>query len=65
VSGILFESILRPNDPQNGFHTAKTHSGPNQCARRFGKYAQLMAVGRTMENNEYGRYLLLIAEEGH
>jgi hypothetical protein len=25
--GILFESILRLNDPQNGFYTAKTLSG--------------------------------------
>jgi hypothetical protein len=28
ASGILFESILRLADPQNGFHTAKTLSGP-------------------------------------
>ncbi len=27
--------------------------------------AQLAALGRSMEKNEYGRYLLLIAEEGH
>jgi adenylate cyclase len=27
ASGILFESILRPNDPQDGFHTAKTQTG--------------------------------------
>jgi hypothetical protein len=26
-SGILFESILRANHPQNGFHTAKIGSG--------------------------------------
>jgi hypothetical protein len=28
ASGILFESILRPNDPQKGFHTAKTRNCP-------------------------------------
>src|SRR5260221_2796395 len=28
ASGILFESILRSNDSQNGFHTAKTLSRP-------------------------------------
>jgi hypothetical protein len=27
ANGVLFESILRSADPQNGFHTAKTHSG--------------------------------------
>jgi hypothetical protein len=25
--GIFLESILRPNDPHNGFHTAKTLTG--------------------------------------
>src|SRR5262245_41773019 len=27
VSGVLFESILRQNDPQNSSHADKTHSG--------------------------------------
>jgi hypothetical protein len=27
ASGVLFESILRPNDPQNGFHTAWIGTG--------------------------------------
>ena len=27
MNGVLFESILRAADPQNGFHTAKTRSG--------------------------------------
>jgi hypothetical protein len=27
ASGILFELISRPSDPQNGFHTAKTQCG--------------------------------------
>ena len=27
ASGLLLESILRSNDYQNGFHTAKTHCG--------------------------------------
>jgi len=26
MNGILFESFLRPNDLQNGFHTAKTQT---------------------------------------
>jgi hypothetical protein len=26
--GERFESIVRPDDPQNGFHTASTRSGP-------------------------------------
>jgi hypothetical protein len=29
ASAILSESILRPNDPQNGFDTAKTQSRPH------------------------------------
>jgi hypothetical protein len=45
TAGIFLESILRPNDPHNGFHTAKTlfgHAGnfeqttsPNRSRRRL------------------------------
>jgi hypothetical protein len=31
LNGVLFESILRPNDPQDGFHTAKTQAGHNSA----------------------------------
>jgi hypothetical protein len=32
ASGILFESILRSNDSQNGFHTAKTRNGSSRAS---------------------------------
>ena len=32
ASGILFESILRSNDSQNGFHIAKTRNGSSRAS---------------------------------
>jgi len=50
---VLFESILRPEDPQNGFHTASVEP----C--RLSEEGRMAGVGRAKPGVQGGRGELL------